>query len=76
MVNEVVVELVEKLTRIEGELKLLQEEKKDLFDDYKEKIDLKAFKAAVRIAKIRSRMGDSEVALDNILDAVSKKLTV
>ena len=76
MVEEVVVELVEKIVRIEGELKLLQEERKELFDDYKEKLDVKAFKAALQIARIRSKMGDSEIALDNILETVNKKITI
>ena len=76
MVEEVVVELVEKLVRIEGELKLLQEERKELFDDYKERLDVKAFKAALQIARIRSKMGDSELALDNILETVNKKITI
>ena len=76
MVKEIVLELVEKLTRIEGELKLLQDERKELFDDYKEKLDVKAFKAAVQVAKIRSKLGDSEIEMENILETVSKKITV
>ena len=76
MVKEIVLELVEKLTRIEGELKLLQDERKELFDDYKEKLDVKAFKAALQVAKIRSKLGDSEVEMDNILETVSKKITL
>ena len=75
--NEIVSELVERLTRIENELKLLQEDRKVLFDEYKEKLDLKAFKAAVRIAKIKSKLGEtSEVELENMLDTVENKLTV
>jgi uncharacterized protein (UPF0335 family) len=75
--SEIVSELVERLTRIENELKLLQEDRKVLFDEYKEKLDLKAFKAAVRIAKIKSKLGEtSEVELENMLDTVENKLTV
>jgi uncharacterized protein (UPF0335 family) len=76
-VNEVVNELVDKLTQIENEMKLLQEDRKVLFDEYKEQLDLKAFKAAVRIAKIKSKLGEaSEVELDNMLDTVEDKITV
>ena len=64
------------MRRIEGELKLLQDERKELFDDYKEKLDVKAFKAAVQVAKIRSKLGDSEIEMENILETVSKKITV
>ena len=75
--SEIVSELVERLTRIENELKLLQDDRKVLFDEYKEKLDLKAFKAAVRIAKIKSKLGEtSEVELENMLDTVENKLTV
>ena len=75
--SDIVTELVERLTRIENELKLLQEDRKVLFDEYKEKLDLKAFKAAVRIAKIKSKLGEtSEVELENMLDTVENKLTV
>jgi uncharacterized protein (UPF0335 family) len=75
-VNEVINELVGKLTQIENEMKLLQEDRKILFDEYKEQLDLKAFKAAVRIAKIKSKLGEtSGVELDNMLDTVEDKLT-
>ena len=76
-VNEVVNELVDKLTRIENEMKLLQEDRKALYDEYKEQLDLKAFKAAVRIAKIKSKLGEaSGVELDNMLDTVEDKITI
>ena len=75
-VNEVINELDGKLTQIENEMKLLQEDRKILFDEYKEQLDLKAFKAAVRIAKIKSKLGEtSGVELDNMLDTVEDKLT-
>ena len=61
-------ELVEKLQTVENELKLLQEDRRDLFDEYKEKIDIKAFKAAWAIAKRRENV--NEIELDNILDAL------
>jgi hypothetical protein len=58
------------------ELKLLKEDKKDLFVEYKEKVDIKALRAAFQIAKIRSKLGDSEVMLDQYLDEVAKKINV
>ena len=75
--SEIVTELIERLTRVENEMKLLQEDRKVLYEEYKEKLDLKAFKAAVRIAKIKSKLGEtSEVEMENMLDAVEDKLTV
>lgn len=59
-------ELIEKITQIDNEIKLLQEDRKTVLDDYKEKLDLKAFKAAMRIIKVRESVDGSE--LDNYLD--------
>jgi len=60
-------ELIEKITQIDNEIKLLQEDRKTVLEDYKGKLDLKAFKAALRIAKLRENV-DDQGELDNILD--------
>ena len=73
--REIIEEVVEQLLRIENEKKLLQEEQKNLFAEYKDKLDVKALKAALQIAKIKSRLGDSEPEMSNMLDTVEKKLT-
>lgn len=65
MTKEIVQELVEKITTIDNEIKLLQEDRKTLLEDYKDKLDIKAFKAALRIIKLRENVDGSE--LDNIL---------
>ncbi len=69
-------ELIERLVVLENEMKTLQDDKKNLFDEYKERLDIKAFKAAVQIAKIRSKLGDSEYQLDQMFEAVSAKITI
>ena len=74
--KETVKELVEKLVNLENEIKILQEDRKILLEDYREKIDIKAFRAAFRIAKIKTKLGDSESELDNILDVVEDRLTL
>ena len=77
MISVDVQELIEKLTRIENEMKLLQDDKKVLFDEFKNKLDVKAFKAAVQIAKIRSKLGDSEEGqLDQMFEIVSKNISI
>jgi|TARA_R110002020_G_scaffold37124_25_gene112136 uncharacterized protein (UPF0335 family) len=68
MVKAHVQELVEKLQRVENEMKLLQEDRRHMFDDYKDKIDIKAFKAAWAIAKKRENV--NEIELDSILDTL------
>ena len=74
--TETVKELIEKLLTIENEVKLLNDDKKIVLDDYKSRIDIKAFKAAVKIAKIKSRLGESEDECDNILSVVEDRLTL
>jgi uncharacterized protein (UPF0335 family) len=66
--QEVVKELVEKLRNVDNEIKLLQEDRKVLLEEYKEKLDLKAFKAALRIVKARENVDQNE--LENILDVI------
>lgn len=75
-VQENVNEFVDRLINIENELKMLQQDRKALFDEYKDRLDVKAIKAAVQIAKIRCRLGDSEAELDNIFDSVSAKISL
>jgi uncharacterized protein (UPF0335 family) len=65
MTKEIVQELIEKITSIDNEIKLLQDDRKTLLEDYKDKLDIKAFKAAVRIIKLRENVDNGE--LDNIL---------
>jgi len=49
MNRETVEELVERLTRVNNEIKVLQMDRRELLADYREKLDIKAFKAAMRI---------------------------
>ena len=72
--QEDVIKFVEEFLRIENEKKLLQDDQKELFESYKSKLDVKALKAAIRIAKIKARLGDSENEMDNMLEAVESKI--
>ena len=65
-------EFIEKFKRIEGELQLLAEEKKDLFSEYKEEFDPKVLREAVRIVKNRLKLGDAVVQLDEIVDKLEQ----
>jgi uncharacterized protein (UPF0335 family) len=64
----IIKELVDKLRNVDNEIKLLQEDRKELLEEYKEKLDLKAFKAALRIVKARENVDQNE--LENILDVI------
>ena len=68
-------DFIEKLKRIEGEIQLLNEEKKELFADYKEQIDPKVLREAVRSVKARLKLGDSVIQLDQIVAELEKTYT-
>jgi uncharacterized protein (UPF0335 family) len=70
METTIVKEFIEKLSTIENELKLLNEDKKDLIQEYKEKIDMKALMAAIRIVKIKNKLGPSESECESYIDQI------
>ena len=72
--NEQIKELIDKVLRIENEKKLLGEDLKNLYADHKELVDLKAFKAALQIARIKQKLGDSETVMENMLETVERSL--
>ncbi len=69
-----IADLVSELMRIDGEKQLLNEEQKQLFEDYKNKLDIKSVKAAIRIAKIKTRVEISDDSLDEMIEAAESKL--
>ena len=66
--TETVRELVESIKQIDNEIKLLQEDRKTVLDEFKDKLDIKAFKAALRIVKLRKDVDETE--LDSIIDVL------
>jgi uncharacterized protein (UPF0335 family) len=72
-----IAELLERFTRIEGEIKLLQEDKKELLAQFKDKIDPKAFKAALQVAKIYGKLKPEEKTdFDAAVSVISKDLAL
>lgn len=75
--KQIIHELVEKVIDLEHEIKTLQETRKDVLDEYKDKVDLKVFNAALKIARIKSKLAQtSDESLDEVLDAVEDKICV
>ena len=75
--NNDINELFERFIRIENEIKLLQDDKKQLLSEFKDRIDPKAFQSALRSAKIRARLKPAEVDdFDQVLDILEKQLCV
>ena len=69
-------EFIQRLRTIEGEIQLLNEDKKELFDEYKDVFEPKVIREAVRAVKVRMKLGDSVAQLDQIMDKLQDKLTV
>ena len=75
--QEVVDEFVNRVLALEAEKKELAETERDLYTEYRDKLDVKAFKIALRIAKMRSKLDSQEDAeVDQILEFVSDKVCV
>ncbi len=70
--KQVIRELVGKLSTIEGEMELLREDRKALMQDYEDShgVDKKAFQAALRIAKIRMKLGDALDEADQMVEFI------
>lgn len=70
--SEVVGEFVNKVLAFEAEKKELAEAEKELYVEYKDKLDVKAFKVALRIAKMRAKLNSTEeTEVDQILNVVT-----
>jgi uncharacterized protein (UPF0335 family) len=52
--KSVVKEFMNRLENIDNEIELLKEDRKNLLEEYKAKIDLKTLQAALRVSKIQS----------------------
>ena len=70
-------DLFDRYSRIENEIKLLQDDKKQLLSEFKDRIDPKAFQSALRSAKIKAKLKAREVQdFDQILEVLEKSLCV
>jgi len=67
--TQLVKELLGKLVIIENEMTLLRDDRKNALEEYKEKLDIKAFRAALRIFKIRQQT-DNDFMVDEMLEAM------
>ncbi len=73
--TELIKEFVGKVLALETEKMLLRDQEKELYTDYKEQLDVKAFKAALRIARIRAKLASGEEAeTDQILNVISERV--
>lgn len=75
--NEEIKDLLKRYLNIESEIKLLQDDKKILLDEYKDRVDSKAFQSALRAAKIIAKVKpDDKQQFDQALDVLESALTI
>ena len=75
--NEDIKELFERFMRIEGEIKTLQDDKKELLAEFKDRIEPSAFRSALRAAKIKSKVKPQDLHdYESILDQIEKRLCI
>ena len=72
--RETIKELVDKLTTIENEVKILQLDRKELLSSYADKMDIKAFRAAWSVLKAKKRVDGNE--FDHILDELERSISI
>jgi len=68
-ISEELQRFIDQYKAIENEIKCLNEDKKNLIEDFKEKqgLDSKVIRKAIQIAKIRTSLGDEITQLDKIV---------
>ena len=69
-------EFIDKLLTLEKEKALLVEDRRNLVADYKDRLDVKTVQAAIRIAKIKSKLETSDEEIENIVNVAERNITV
>lgn len=67
--KSIIKEFISRLNQIEHEIETLNNEKKELFEEYAQKIDIKEFKAALRVYKIQQKVSHRH-AFESILECL------
>lgn len=77
MTNDAVKELFERCKAIDGEVRLLAEDKKCLFDEYKDRISPKVFNIGLKIARMKAKLTpDESNDVDMVAVLLSDQMTV
>lgn len=77
MTNDAAKELFERYKTIEGEIRILQEDKKNLLEEFKDRVDPKAFKAALSAAKSKARLKPHEANnFDMLMELLEDELCI
>ena len=75
--NNDIKDLFARYIKIDHEIKLLQDDRKQLLQEFKDRIDPAAFQSALRSAKIKSKVKpESKDDFDRILEIIEKSITL
>jgi uncharacterized protein (UPF0335 family) len=68
--KDTVTELLDRLSNLDNEIATLRDDRKELFAEFKTRLDTTAFKSAIQIYKIRNKTNDQHTLEEvlNILD--------
>lgn len=55
-VRELVNEFIQKIESVDNEIEQLKQDRKDIIDEYSDRLDMKTLKAALAVVKIRSKV--------------------
>jgi uncharacterized protein (UPF0335 family) len=67
----IIQEFVEKMKRIKNEQELLKQDEKDLMEEYKDKLDMKALKAAMRVVAVKEKV-DHKDTFDTMVEVLER----
>lgn len=70
----IIKEFLNRLNTIEHEITTLNDDKKALFEEFAEKVDIKELKAAIRVHKIEQKVSHKH-AYDSILECLNDPST-
>jgi uncharacterized protein (UPF0335 family) len=77
MKNDDVKDLFEKYIQLENEIKLLREDQKQVLADFKDKVEPKVFRVALRAVRAKSRLKPHEAnQLDQVVELLEGELCV
>lgn len=73
-VKALVKEFMGKIESIDNEIELLKEDRKELIESYKEKLDMKTLQTALRVIKLQNSVAHKD-AYDLFIEALSDPTT-
>jgi hypothetical protein len=77
MTNDAAKELFDRYKTIENEIRILQEDKKALLEEFKDRVDPKAFKAAMTAAKAKAKLKPHEANnFDLLMEILEDEMTI